>query len=338
MRASAPDAAHYHRSFLVLAVLAALLTLWFSVRSYRSLIVLQMAYSVGLPASSSVRGWMSLRYVAETFKVPADRLTANLGLKNEAAVLDSDLRSLARQSNSPVLQYVQRVQQALANSGAVESRPRTTPQPSWFESFHDRLLSYLLAFGYPALAGLILLGALGLPVPSGFAAAFAGSLSASGKLAPSLAVSVIALTSMLADMLAFYIGARLGGGWLDRHGRWIGLSAQRRVRLTEQFSRWGGAMVLLSRTLASSLSTVVSLIAGVSHYQSSRFLVYVVAGRLVWTLSYFGLGYAVSWSVDVANGFLTNLSGLVFAALLTCVFLLLGMRRQSRELRKPAAG
>jgi membrane protein DedA with SNARE-associated domain len=75
------------------------------------------------------------------------------------------------------------------------------------------------------------------------------------------------------------------------------------------FERWGLVSVLLSRTLVSSISSVVNLMAGASRYRPYAFLSAAVAGRILWTAAYLGLGYGVSGALEAANGFLTNLTG-----------------------------
>ena len=71
---------HARRAALVLTFLAALSSVWFGVRTYGSFVLLRSAYHVGMPQSSSVRGWMTIRYVATIYRVPEIVLIAHLGL------------------------------------------------------------------------------------------------------------------------------------------------------------------------------------------------------------------------------------------------------------------
>jgi membrane protein DedA with SNARE-associated domain len=75
----------------------------------------------------------------------------------------------------------------------------------------------------------------------------------------------------------------------------------------------GGITVVISRTLTSSLSSVVSIFAGVSRYRFSHFLGFALFGRLIWTSAYLGLGYGIGGNIDAASQFLANLSGLIIA-------------------------
>ena len=71
--------------------------------------------------------------------------------------------------------------------------------------------------------------------------------------------------------------------------------------------------VIVSRTLTSSLSSVVSLFAGVGRYGFRISSVSQLVGRLIWTSAYLGLGYGVGSNIEAASQFLGNLSGLVIA-------------------------
>jgi membrane-associated protein len=101
--------------------------------------------------------------------------------------------------------------------------------------------------------------------------------------------------------------------FLTRHGRWIGYNPQRQNRIQALLQRWGGITVIISRTLTSSLSSVVSIFAGMSRYRFLRFMGFALFGRLVWTSAYLGLGYGIGGNIDAASQFLANLSGLVIA-------------------------
>ena len=109
------------------------------------------------------------------------------------------------------------------------------------------------------------------------------------------------------------IGRAISDRFLARHGRWIGYSPQRRDSIQALLQKWGGITVIVSRTLTSSLSSVVSIFAGVSRYSFSHFLGFALFGRLIWTAAYLGLGYGIGGNIDAASQFLANLSGLIIA-------------------------
>jgi membrane-associated protein len=290
--------------------LSALASIFFGLRSYSSYLLLRSAYEAGRPQVSSLRAWMTLDHVAASYHVPLNELLPRLGLPPETK-RDESLRAIADQRGVPRFDFVRQVQRVLgqsappANNGADKSPGGLT----------DRILSALLIYGYPALALALtlLLGAIGLPLPIGVAAVLAGSLAALGNLRWEWAGMIVVTASFGGDMIAYGIGRAVSDNFLARHGRWIGYNPQRRDNIQALLQRWGGVTVIISRTLTSSLSSVVSIFAGVSRYRFSHFLGFALLGRLIWTSAYLGLGYGIGNNIDAASQFLGNLSGLVIA-------------------------
>ena len=101
-----------HRCAWVLFALALLPALWFGLRTYRSFLLLRSAYEAGAPVTSSIRGWMTLDYIATTYHTPAAALIERLGLA-PATGASTNLKSLAEQAGVSPPQYVERVQRAV---------------------------------------------------------------------------------------------------------------------------------------------------------------------------------------------------------------------------------
>jgi membrane protein DedA with SNARE-associated domain len=307
---------------LVLAAVSALTAVVFGLRSYRSFWLLRSAIEIGAPDVSSIRPWMTLRYLADTYRVPAASLLGQLELAADTDP-DTDLGSLADREAQSRLQYVQRMQRAIAQSQEVlppapAAADRVGDRTGWLDTVADALLAALLAYGYPILALTLLLGAIGLPVPTGLSAAVAGSLAARGDMSVAWAGTIAVTASVGGDTIGYGLGRVLHVQFLERHGRWLGYTAARRAHVDSLFARWGAAAILLSRTLASHLSSVLNILAGASRYRLATFLIFTVIGRIVWTVAYLGVGYSVGANLEAAAGFLTNLSLLLvsLAALL----------------------
>ncbi len=296
------------RSRILLAVilLSALTAIFFGLRSYSSFLLLRSAYEAGRPQVSSLRAWMTLDHVAETYRVPLNELVPRLGLLPDTSGSES-LKEIADQRGITRFEFVRQVQRVLGQSGSMPASDQSSG------GLGDRILSALLIYGYPALAATLLLGAIGLPLPIGVAAVLAGSLAALGNLRWEWAGLVAVAASFAGDMIAYGIGRAVNDNFLAHHGHWIGYSAQRRANVEALLQKWGGVTVIVSRTLTSSLSSVVSIFAGVSRYSFMRFLGYALFGRLIWTAAYLGLGYGIGGNIDAASQFLANLSGLIIA-------------------------
>ncbi len=292
--------------------MAALSSVLFGLRSVGSFRLLRSAYEAGAPMTSSVRPWMTLAYVSTTYRAPEAELLERLALPAKTDP-DTSLRTLAEREGVSLLEYVQRVQRAVARAAPAAPAERASSGSSWLGPIGDEFLSAVLIYGYPALGLTILLGSIGLPVPDGFAATFAGSLAAEGRMDWLWAGAITLVASVLGDAAAYWFGRAFGRRILERHGRWFGYTPERSVRVKLLFERWGSWTVLVTRTFVSYLSAVVSVLAGAGRYRLSGFLAWTVLGRLVWTSAYLGLGYGIGANLQAATDFLKNLSGLLLS-------------------------
>ncbi|MFM7652143.1 MAG: DedA family protein, partial [Vulcanococcus sp.] len=71
--------------------------------------------------------------------------------------------------------------------------------------------------------------------------------------------------------------------WLERHGRWIGISPQELHRSRTWFNRHGTALVFWGR-LVPGIRTLISVPAGIEMMPLAPFLIWTTAGSLIWTL------------------------------------------------------
>jgi membrane protein DedA with SNARE-associated domain len=134
---------------------------------------------------------------------------------------------------------------------------------------------------------------------------------------------------VMGDAIAYGIGRGLSEQFLMRRGRWFGYTASRQARARALFAHWGALTVLVTRTLVSYLSSMVSLLAGISRYRLAAFLSMALLGRTLWTAAYMGLGYSIGGSFEYATDFLKNISGLLVSASVFIVVTLMTMKRTS---------
>ncbi len=299
-------------------VLSAAAAILFALRSYGSYVLLRSAFDAGRPQVSSLRAWMTLDHVSATYRVPADDLIERLHLPSNTARTDS-LKTIADRRGTARFDFVREVQRAIGAGAPPPDDNAPDKSRGYIADLGDRVLSAVLAYGYPALAATFLFGAIGLPLPTGVVAVLAGSLAALGHVQWAAAAAVTILASLAGDTLAYLIGRVVTENFINRHGRWVGYSGERRTRMRALFARWGGVTVLFTRTLASHSSSIMSLLAGLSRYGLSAFLLYSALGRLAWTSAYLGLGYTLGSNIEAGSQFLANLSGLLLALVVLLV-------------------
>ena len=301
--------------WLVVAVLVASLAAAgsFARKTWRPYTLLEAARVLQMPETAAVRGWMTLGYVATYYQVPLGDLLNRLELPADTAATQT-LRDSANNANLDAPAYVLEVQRAIAALTAAAPVAAQPEQPAgWFGRLTDAIYSALLVYGYPVLVAVLFFGALGLPVPAGPLTAIAGTLALQGEIDGAVAAGLAVIASVLGDVAGYGAGRLLSPAFLDRHGHWIGYTPANRDRLQQLFARWGGLMLILTRSLTAHVGAIVSVLAGAGRYSIGRFLVYSLIGRLLWTASYFGLGYTVGTDFEAASGFLGYLSLLLIA-------------------------
>ncbi len=194
---------------------------------------------------------------------------------------------------------------------------------------------YLEAYGELLLAAVVFLEQIGLPLPSMFFLVAAGALIGTGHLNGAWVVALAVLASVIADVIWYELGRRLGGrvlGWLCR----ISIEPDSCVRLTERIYQRHGVRALLLSKFVPGLSTVAPPLAGVFRLGRPRFLLFDALGALIWVGVSVGLGavfsdqleqvaaYASQWGITLGVGFL---SLIVLYVAYKCVHRQLVLRR-----------
>jgi len=141
--------------------------------------------------------------------------------------------------------------------------------------------------GYGAIFAAMFLENLFPPIPSELIMPLGGFYVQQGKLAL-LPVVLAGLLGTVLGALPWYGIGRLVNeqrieGWLERHGRWIGISPQELRRSRAWFSRHGTALVFWGR-LIPGIRTLISVPAGIEMMPLVPFLIWTTAGSLIWTL------------------------------------------------------
>jgi membrane protein DedA with SNARE-associated domain len=309
---------------VVLLLAGAFSTYQFLWRSVGTFILLRSAYELGVPSTSTLRAWMTLDYISKAYQVPLDRLLAGIGAP-EGTALDTPLFRIAAARGKPRIEIVRDAQTVIAAEGVAAHDGEVAAGES-----DESWLSAVLAYSYPALAAILLLGAVGAPVPTGFATVLAGALAADGGMAWPLATAIAVSASVCGDLVGYGVGRFAGKSFVDRYGRYLGYAGERKARIETLFARWGGVTVFLTRTLVSHMSSVASVLAGLSRYAFLGFIVFAVAGRVVWTAAYFGAGYWVGTDLEASSSFLESVTGLVISlgvVAISTYYLLRGWRR-----------
>ncbi|HEV2551881.1 MAG TPA: DedA family protein [Stellaceae bacterium] len=175
--------------------------------------------------------------------------------------------------------------------------------------FHGDISHFIAHYGYWAVAVVIALESIGLPLP-GEATLIAAALYAGSTHETNIALVIVAgfAGAVIGASVGFWIGEEAGFRLLVRYGNRLGLT-ERRIKLGRYlFWHHGGKVVFFGR-FVPILRALASLLAGVNRMERSRFIIFNVAGAAAWSALYglaaYGMGEEIkrlSGPIGIASG------------------------------------
>lgn len=181
------------------------------------------------------------------------------------------------------------------------------PTASILSSITDLLTTVVGDYGLYAVFLLMLLDAV-FPAASEPVMVYGGAVAAGAfagqdvqllgwKLEPGLEAYLgIALAGTigysLGSLLGWWIGARGGRPFLERHGRWLHLNDAKLVKAERWFERWEDWAVFLGR-ITPVVRSFVSIPAGVFRAPLGRYNLLTLLGSALWCFALAGVGWAL---------------------------------------------
>lgn len=188
---------------------------------------------------------------------------------------------------------------------------------------------FLEQYGYFAVALVLLVDNLGIPLPGEAVLATGAVFAGTGRLDISLVVGVALVAAVLGGNGGYAIGRYGGHPLVMRVGRRVGLTPPRLARVECFFEQHGVKVVLVSRFIPL-LRQFYGVVAGTSEMPWWRFLFANLAGAALWIAFWTTVGYNAGDHLDAISRAITG-GGPVLAAVLLLLWL---ARRQLRRRRR----
>jgi len=166
---------------------------------------------------------------------------------------------------------------------------------------HDSLQlieQYMLAYGYWAVFFGVMLENAGVPVPGETILLIAGYFASTGKFHLGLVMLIAATGAVVGDNIGFAIGHHYGRNVLLRVGRFFFLTPKRFAHMENYFERHGNKTILVARFI-TGLRVFAALLAGASKMPWRVFIVFNVAGAVLWSVVITTLGYLFGQSLPL---------------------------------------
>lgn len=193
----------------------------------------------------------------------------------------------------------------------------------------DTLTNLFAHYGYWAVFVGVMLENAGLPVPGETILLAAGFFAANGHFNLWLVMLVAATGAIIGDNIGFAIGLRYGRGFLLRYGRFIFLTPARLEHVNLFFERHGNKTILVARFI-TGLRVFAALLAGASRMRWRVFLVYNMAGAILWSVVISTLGYLFGQSWPLLEKWVGR-SGLLMLLTLVIVLVIIWRVREYRK-------
>jgi membrane protein DedA with SNARE-associated domain len=140
---------------------------------------------------------------------------------------------------------------------------------------------------------------VGLVVPGETVMLLGGAVAGQGAVDIYLLIAIAWFAAWAGDTTSFFIGRRLGRGFVLRHGPRFGISHERFERVEAYFARHGGKTVLIGRFIGL-VRALAPFVAGSSGMRYRAFVPYCILGTGIWAPAHILIGYFFSRSIDTA--------------------------------------
>jgi membrane protein DedA with SNARE-associated domain/membrane-associated phospholipid phosphatase len=140
---------------------------------------------------------------------------------------------------------------------------------------------------------------VGLVVPGETVMLLGGAVAGQGAIDVYLLIAIAWFAAWAGDTTSFFVGRRLGRGFVIRHGPRFGLGRERFEQVEDYFSRHGGKTIFLGR-FVGVVRALAPFIAGSSGMRYGSFVPYSVLGTGIWASAHILIGYVFSRSIDTA--------------------------------------
>lgn len=164
------------------------------------------------------------------------------------------------------------------------------------------ITNFIAQIGYPAIFVLMTLESALIPIPSEITMPFAGFLVGRGLLNFWIAVFLGSLGNLAGSLIAYVLGywgqKRFVKNLIRKYGKFL-LITYDEIERAEKWLRNHGELIAFGSRLMPVVRTFISLPAGFSQMNVTKFSIYSFAGALFWSifLTYSGVLLGKNWNI-----------------------------------------
>jgi membrane protein DedA with SNARE-associated domain len=179
---------------------------------------------------------------------------------------------------------------------------------------------FIASMGYWGIGILMAIESCNIPLASEVTLPFGGYLVSIGRLTFFGTALAGAVGGTVGSLISYYIGLLGGRPFLERYGRYLGVTPDRLTLAEFWFARYDIFTVFFTRLLPV-VRTFISLPAGVARVNIALFTFYTFLGTLVWSLVLVYIGFVLGAHWEIVSAYFHRFDLLLLAAailLLAC--------------------
>src|SRR3989344_103923 len=129
-------------------------------------------------------------------------------------------------------------------------------------------------------------------VPSEVVVPLAGFLVAQGRFSFWLVLAVIALGTLVGEILLFWFSKKVGRWFFEKYGKYFFVSKHDLEHVEQLFKKHGGKIVFWGRIIPVA-RMLIAIPAGIAGMRFKKFILYTFLGMLPYNLAILYLGFLV---------------------------------------------
>jgi membrane protein DedA with SNARE-associated domain len=175
-----------------------------------------------------------------------------------------------------------------------DNLPGWLQEPSWWRPLTHAVRLFVQQHQSGGLFLVIFLEELGvpLPAPGDAAIAYGGYLTTTGAIPYPLAYLSVVSGAVLGSACNLTISRKYGRPFIQRFGKYVGVTEVKLVRAERIFTRWGPWAIIVGRHIPG-LRIVLSALSGILGVPYRVFIPCVFVSALVWAAIFLEIGRRV---------------------------------------------
>ena len=175
----------------------------------------------------------------------------------------------------------------------------------------DTVTSWISIYGYPGAFLAALLETIFPPMPSELVFPLIGFTAQSKGLGLENAIGmaiVSALGSTVGSIAIYFVALKLGKTVFLRLGKYIRMG-ESELNKSEKWFEYHGAIAVFAGRMAPGIREIISIPAGISKMNLSKFILFTFSGSLIWCVSLTLVGYYIgdAWNKLVEGSGVFNI-------------------------------